>query len=414
MDITVELEARRERYPNAYYSTENTSEEAQLGHLLRREEYRLWQMLLPDEDDDLAVALARIQRVTGKSETSVLNALGAHSRIRDLDHLRTLQEMTFRLDEIRLQAIDGALSKLHHEDDKDTIDEIDRRLAEYLIPTRVNQLLPTAGQLRRKINDWIRLLRPELDLTESEPKEPTVDFRHGDDGRSYIDIHADTDVAVEVEALIRARQREKNLGAAEALLDLLKATSHTKIVLNIYRAHDVEDAPGFMFGPGWMSPAMTDRLAERADKVNDMDEVATKVSTAYATPEDIRAFVVGRDGTCRYPGDNRRADGLQMDHTVDHADGGQTCGSNLCSLCQHHHNIKTDGRVIPIQVGGGEIVWLFEDGTWELTEPDGPLAPKNRRWVQTVGQRIANRRANHRAPKKEEKPEKEDDGNPDY
>ena len=403
MDIEAELQARQDQHPDAYYATENPNEETTaIGRHLRHTEYHLWQQLQPDDDEDYAVAVARVQRVTGKSEHAVLNAIGAHSRIRELDYLRTLQEMTFRLDQSRLEAINEALSKLDAYEDTGTISEIDRRLAEYLIPTRKNQHLPSTGKLRRKINDWIKLLRPELDLTDSEAKKPEMEINHTDQGHSYIDITADTETAVEIDNLIRARQKEKDLSPGEALLDLLRGTSHTQIVLNLYRAHDVEDAPGFMHDPGWMSPAMTDRLAERADKVRDMDEVATKVSSAYATPDDIRAFVVGRDGTCRYPGDNRRAEGLQMDHTVDHADGGETCGNNLCALCQHHHNIKTDGRVIPIQVGGGEIVWLFDDGTWEHTEPDGPLAPKNRRWVQTVGERIAKRRANLRAPEKED------------
>lgn len=402
MDIEALLQARRDQHPDAYYTLENPSEATDIGLTLRREEYRLWQLLLPDADDDLAVTLARLQRVTGRSEQSVLNSISAHTRIRELDHLRTLQEMSHRLDANRLNAIDQALMKLDLLEDPDSVAEIDRKLALYLIPTKVNQHFPTAGQIRRKINDWIRLLRPDLDLTKEDPRPPALDIRHGTDGRSYLDFDANTDVATELETLIKARQREKDLGPAEALLDLVQGNTHTSIVLNVYRAHDVENAPGFLFGPGWLSPEAAERLARRATKVRDMDKVATKVAKGYATPEDVRAYVVGRDGTCRYPGDSKRADKCQMDHTIDHADGGPTCGSNLCSLCQNHHNVKTDGRVRPIQVGNGEIVWLFDDGTWEYTEPDGPLAPKNRNWVQTVGQRIANRRNDNKAPKKED------------
>lgn len=40
----------------------------------------------------------------------------------------------------------------------------------------------------------------------------------------------------------------------------------------------------------------------------------------------------------------------------------------------------------------GDVIWLYEDGTWTITEADGPLAPKQKRWAQTVAQHITNTR----------------------
>ena len=79
-----------------------------------------------------------------------------------------------------------------------------------------------------------------------------------------------------------------------------------------------------------------------------------------------------------------------MDHRINYADGGATHPRNLASLCQHHHNMKTDGRAHYIMdPHTGDIVWLYEDGTWATTEPTGPLAKKAKRWAQTVAQKIS-------------------------
>lgn len=384
------------RHPHAYYSIDVDEPTARLATELRRQEYRMWQALLPAADDDYAVAVASIRRLTAKGERQIESALSAHFRIRELPCLLELQELTARLDQTRLIAIDDGLSKT---DDAEVIAEIDRRLTAYLIPRHANQHLPTASQIRRRINDYLRVLAPNIDVdAEPDCSPPRMDIRHGDDGRSFIDLDLATDVALEVEAIIRARIREKNLDPGEALLDLLRGTSETGVCLNVYRASDVADAPAFVFGAGWMWHAGP--LIDRADTIRDMDAVAAKVSGAYQTPEDIRAYVVGRDGICRAPGHAKRADHCQMDHTVDFADGGLTTPANLASLCATDHNIKTDGRAIPIQLPDGIIVWLYDNGTWVLTEPEGPLSAKARNWVQTVGQRIANRRKGKKAPDK--------------
>nr|WP_240309131.1 hypothetical protein [Corynebacterium pollutisoli] len=41
--------------------------------------------------------------------------------------------------------------------------------------------------------------------------------------------------------------------------------------------------------------------------------------------------------------------------------------------------------------------FLYEDGTWVLVEAKGPLMPKERHWVQSVGQRVSKLRARKRA-----------------
>ena len=95
----------------------------------------------------------------------------------------------------------------------------------------------------------------------------------------------------------------------------------------------------------------------------------------------------------------------QLDHRVEYADGGPTSVDNLATLCQHHHNVKTDGRaqyiMDPIT---GDVVWLFSDGTFEVDRAQGPLAPRTVNWKQTWQQYLDMRkrpRSNTRALHKE-------------
>ncbi|AIT61550.1 HNH endonuclease signature motif containing protein [Corynebacterium doosanense] len=395
------LTTHHEKHPGAYYATEADHPTAHLAHQIRRSEYQLWTTLLPDEDADYDLAVTAIHRLTGKGRFQIGNALAAVHRLTELPLVREIQDTTHRLDLSRLIAIDKALCLLT---DETLLALIDTRLALYLLPTRLNQLLPSAGQITARIRDWIRLLAPTLDVdhTPDPPAPPTFSAHHGDDGRSYLNLDAPTDVALIIEAALRARVAEAGCSEAEALRDLVTGAARVRVVLNLYRAHDVEDAPAYVFGAGWLTPQVSNALADTATQVRDMDKVATKVAAGYQTPEDIRAFVVGRDGTCRGPGDNRSAADAQMDHSVDWAAGGPTCADNLASLCAHCHNIKTDGRMFPVRLPEGEIVWLFEDGTWVHSVPEGPLSAKARNWVQTLGQRITRRREHHHAPDREQ------------
>lgn len=405
MDPLQELEEKRARYPNAYYTVETNEPEAKLAARLRRDEYKLWQDLMPELTDDHEVAVRRLARLTGKTTGQVETWIAAIDRINSLPYLFALQELSFLLDQSRLSVIDQALAMVPPEYSDEVIAEIDRNIALYLVPTKPNQTLPTAGQLRRKIRDMIRVLCPKLDVDhEDEPDGTFADVDHGPKGVSYFNFSTSTETGVIMEAAIRTRAKELGVSFGEALRDIVINNTKVSVILNAYRAHDVENAPGYVFGAGWVHPSVADKLEEFVTKVRDMDQAATKVSSAYAAPDDIRAFVVGRDGICRFPGDNRRADKTQFDHVHDFKDGGVTAGDNGESLCQHHHNIKTDGRVQPILFPDGVIAWLFEDGHWEITEPEGPLAPKNRNWVRTVSERLTQMRRNHEKPEKPEKP----------
>jgi len=84
---------------------------------------------------------------------------------------------------------------------------------------------------------------------------------------------------------------------------------------------------------------------------------------AYTPTRRQRELVNTRDRGCRFPFCANPAGWADHDHVVAHAAGGQTCCTNLCCLCRHHHRLKTLAKG-----------WLFRmepDGTLHVTTPSG-------------------------------------------
>ena len=137
---------------------------------------------------------------------------------------------------------------------------------------------------------------------------------------------------IAIDEHVRKAAEKHNLSKAEALAKLVlgEIESQTKVVLHVYRAHDLEAAPAFIRGFGWISPDTADRL--RPTQTRNMDLAKEMESESYVTPPLIGAFVEGRDGVCRWPGCNRPAGTCQKAHRIDHSTGGKTAGGKLASL----------------------------------------------------------------------------------
>lgn len=91
----------------------------------------------------------------------------------------------------------------------------------------------------------------------------------------------------------------------------------------------------------------------------------------YRTAQSQRRFLRARDQHCRFPGCRRAAIRCEIDHTVDHAQGGPTALWNLAHLCQRHHSMKqfTSWRVR--QHPGGVLEWTSPTG--RLYREDAPV-----------------------------------------
>lgn len=361
---------------------------------IRKQDYLFWKDAKPDLEDDFDISCHTLATRTGLSERRTRDITMALYRLAELPLTMALQETYYFLDFSRLVTIDAVLSKLG-DVPAETLERIDQELSRYLTPSNPRQVLPSNTNLRRKLNGLIAIENPSTEENKEAPTKNNSYFTYSSfGGKAGLAVEFDKATLIAIDEHISKAAEEHGLSKAEALAKLIlcEIESRTKVVLHMYRAHDQESAPAFIRGFGWVSPETADNL--RPAQTRDMDLAKEMESESYVTPPLIGAYVEGRDGVCRWPGCYRPAESCQKDHRIDHARGGKTAGSNLASLCQHHHNVKTDGGAFYIMdPHTGDIVWLFDDGRWEYDEPQGPLAPKNKNWALTVGQAIAARRA---------------------
>lgn len=360
----------------------------------RKQDYLFWKDAKPDLEDDFDISCHTLATRTGLSERRTRDITMAIYRLAELPLTMALQETYYFLDFSRLITIDAVLSKLG-DVPAETLERIDQELSRYLTPSKPGQVLPSNTNLRRKLNGLIAIETPSTEENKEAPTKNNSYFTYSSfGGKAGLAVEFDETTLIAIDEHISIAAEEHGLSKAEALAKLIlgEIESRTKVVLHMYRAHDQESAPAFIRGFGWVSPETADNL--RPAQTRDMDLAKEMESESYVTPPLIGAYVEGRDGVCRWPGCYRPAESCQKDHRIDHARGGKTAGSNLASLCQHHHNVKTGGGAFYIMdPHTGDIVWLFDDGRWEYDEPQGPLAPKNKNWALTVGQAIAARRA---------------------
>ena len=351
----------------------------------RRADYRSWAAAMPPLDEDFDVACQRLVAKLGVGVYTITeNCLAVH-RLTELPQVKNLQDTFYLLDMKALIAIDCALSKLGNVP-KETLALLDDSLLTFLTPTSPNQVFPTPTQIGRKVRDICKSIDKTVSFRNTRKKDSYTMTDTGN--RAILELNTDSATGMILDSYIKEAAKKNGLSSADALKKLIAGsiTPPSTVILHTYQATDIDNAPTFVQGYGWTSQDMP------TTRTRDLS-AEPAASDSYVASELIRKYVEGRDGTCRALDCNRPAHLCQMDHRINYADGGPTHPSNLASLCQHHHNMKTDGRahyiMDPIT---GDIVWLYEDGTWAMTEPAGPLANKTRRWAQTMAQKITSTR----------------------
>lgn len=112
-------------------------------------------------------------------------------------------------------------------------------------------------------------------------------------------------------------------------------------------------------------------------------EVVDRGRTAYRVTDELRDFVMSRDGTCRFPHCTRSARTADIDHAVAWDDSGETSRRNLVSLCRRHHVLKTHGAWSTVRRrDDGSVEWRAPDGGRVVTHPWTADRPDLlRRWV---------------------------------
>lgn len=387
-------------------------------------EYSYWRDLRPVADiasqEDWTMLTTILHRDTGLTRAVLA---------RNFDALDTLDQ----LPRLKGMIAETLLLELHHvvmisETTKQAPVELladdffwrmlDDDLMTRFTPSRPQQLLPGRKAVVDTVVGTIRsveaLAAPASPPPEDGPapcEDPAASFRdlpptddpHArlaslftepqQDGSIRFTLTVDQATGTLISDVVAQSAQMRNVGRARAMADLLLEPATITVNSLTYRAGDVDDAPVYHPTTGILTAEAAAALQEMVTRTLDMDAAQEAETTAHDMTFRIRSFVIGRDWVCRWPGCNARATHLDGDHRINHEDGGPTRADNMVMLCRHHHNRKTDQQVTylldPVT---GDVYWHFRDGRYAVDLATGPLAPRERRWVQTYAQRKARSR----------------------
>ena len=241
----------------------------------------------------------------------------------------------------------------------DILVELEEMLLPLILPKRDGQGLKGWRALHNRIQEVIERLAPLARPLDADPEPSDVPDPAADPDappQEFIDVAQDERVTYITAQLDKARAHElfAVLGAicaaekcsrAEALTHLVRGTSEVSVTLNVYKSWETGDT--WVPGTGrWAAGIMSDDWMGMIDGARLCGDSTTG---GYAPSEAQKAFIVGRDGTCRFPGCDRPAHRTEGDHVepFDHDDpgaGGATDTENLHCLCKRRtlaeHNEK--------------------------------------------------------------------------
>ncbi|GAB3076707.1 HNH endonuclease signature motif containing protein [Corynebacterium aquatimens] len=399
--------------PEPYFTVERFEESmVAAAHIAREAEYSLFSCFSEPGfgEIDMDLTVAGYQRDTGMNKRAITRAVLGYARLQDLPMLRALQEESKLLDVSRLAAIDTVMSDLGNAVDGCVYVAIDEFLVDLFTPTSPNQAFPGTGtiyyhlpRIIGQIDPGLRYDRARRKRREKQAEErATVAFISRAGGKT-MEYDADNATIAAVREFIEATAREQEISPADAITMLLtgKITPSPNITLFGYvptapsdqGGQPIDGAAVYFPASGWTNTHGLASLEEMGGtdgaRLIHLEGVESEETTSYTPTARMKAFCAGRDGTCLWPGCSLKAEKCQLDHRVPFDEGGPTTPGNLFSLCQHHHNVKTDRRAYYlVDPSSGDIVWLFDDGTYALNQPDGfigdHLTPRDPQWKQTL------------------------------
>ena len=394
-----------------FFATENLDDpDAVNGMALRRAHHAVFRHYAEDGEEfygsaDHDTEMARLRSTTGLPLNEVKSGVYCYMTLKSLPQLKQLQEETARLDLSRLKAIDRAVSMLGSVVDQENYDIIDKMLVDLFTPTKPNEELPSAHKVTSRLNKLIGDIdssvahdKRKRKSRESEaPGQCDLDFHvGGTHGTSGMTLTADHVTMAAIKEFILEASKEHDIAPVEALVKLITGEITPPADVTIFAYAPLgedgtidESASAYVPGFGHTTAAGTEMAHAMGSTIVDLRSAKDHTIAGYVPPDSVRAYAQGRDGTCIYPGCEHPAWKCQLDHRVPYEEGGQTTAANLFSLCQHHHNVKTDRRAfyVPDPVTG-DIVWLFADGTYAVVDPEGLFArhttPTAPRWKCTL------------------------------
>lgn len=388
-----------------------------------RAEYQMWRSAQPITDvltdEDWTTLSTVLYTQLGEPKHRLSRFLDALECLDRLPKVKAMVESTWLLDMNQLAAIESAVAEapVAITDDDFFWQALDDDLIDRFTPTRPRQLTPTNSTIRKTVKATILSVEeaaapdPEAPTPEGGPVPcdnpgallsslPPIEDQTNillvedlDDGQVRFDLTVDQATGTLLADAVKKAADEQECSQANAMIGLLQGVITTTVTTNIYQASDIPDAPTYHPSRGVLTKEAADTLAELVTKTLDMNQAKDAATTSYETTPAIRSYLIGRDWTCRWPGCNRKAVTADADHRINHDDGGPTTAANMIMLCRHHHNRKTDRQVFYlVDHHTGDVYWFLPDGTWVVDQATGPLAPTQKRWVQTLHQRRIHRR----------------------
>lgn len=358
---------------------------------------------------DIGIMLGRMPRLAGVLRDRAHLSFG---------HLRTMARATLPADDDLLPALEEELLMV-------------------ILPTRDGEAMRGSKWLHRRIQEIFDRLAPELRpisddrdrLAEREAAAANAEADQRDrdreqgttgdpDGTSdgspdssfeeYIVVEEGsraTTVTMQLSntraheffAVLAAIGADQKCSQAETLTHLARGTVDVSVTLNVFKNWDT----GQMWLPGTDHWAESVMPADWMDMVDGARLCGDSAVEGYAPSEAQRLFIVGRDGTCRFPGCDRPAHlpGRQLggnngnggmpatiedDHIDNYdrenpANGGPTDTENLHCLCKGHHDLKTRGMFEVLRLADGTEYWTSTtNGIVAASRPTGPLAGRHR------------------------------------
>ncbi|MGV0393902.1 HNH endonuclease signature motif containing protein [Corynebacterium riegelii] len=343
--------------------------------------------------DDFDVTVVAMREATGWTKSSVEQAIFSHARLQHLPKLRALQAKTRVMDLQHLRAIDTVLAELGPEITDEAYAEFDAMLTETFTPKRAGQNTPQTTTITRRIREMIKRIDPTCAYQPTRRQQRVAQAHAADDAvtfeasaqsgtvKTLVTLATNPLTAQVVRNHVLATAREHKTSMADAMVKLLSGEiTPTKTTLHVFVPKDREvGGPAYVPGVGALTPeataALEDLLASAKVTEVDMEAELQAHTDSYTPTEAMRRVVCARHTHCVFPGCTVPSLRCQLDHRIPFGQGGKTTPSNLYPLCQKHHNLKTDKRGFYVpDPDTGEILWLFSNGTYELTAPDSLIA----------------------------------------
>ncbi|QYH20007.1 HNH endonuclease [Corynebacterium aquatimens] len=393
-----------------HFTTEMNNDLCKVGQAMRDAEFAVFGRFAEPgwELADLEQEALLIATSLGRSTRWAEGCIMAYHALQIFPRLVALQRDTRRLDISRVEAIAETALILFNLNEAEIWQEFDQVLVDMFTPTKVAQAMPSPAAIRRRLNMRLRRIdaalapnpRKKKERKEAQEREfPTssIDFFGFNELESSMTFTSDAGTLEQVHTYINDVARALNLPLAEAAKTVFTGRGGTapKVVLHVFAPKDDRSSyylPNF----GWTDSSGTAELdalmEERPPKIVDLDAAAEATTESYTPTAAMKAFVQARDGHCIYPNCDKPATKCQLDHRIPFGAGGPTTASNLFCLCATHHNRKTDKKAFYLpDPATGDIVWLFADGTYATTQPEGILtrftAPTSPRWATTLAQK---------------------------